>query len=71
VRCSTGKHAYRTYAEALDALTRIDPEGVGSVYTCRSCGELHVSRRRFTLEKKRGRGKGRGGIVYWESGRAA
>jgi hypothetical protein len=64
VRCSTGKRPYRSYAEALAALTEIDPDGLGSVYTCRSCGEFHVSRRRFTMDKRKGRGKSRDGNVF-------
>lgn len=71
-RCRrTGRKPYYTYEAALAALVSIDPAGVGSVYTCGHCGEYHVSRRMFTLTKKRGRGKSRDGIVYWNSGRAA
>jgi hypothetical protein len=64
-RCSTGKLCHSTYAEALAALMRVEPDPLrGSVYTCTTCGEFHVSKRRFMLEKKKGRGKGRSGIVF-------
>ncbi len=52
--CPSGKWSHFTYAEALAALVRVDPDGLapllGSVYTCRTCG-------RFTLQRVEGRSR--------------
>jgi len=71
----TSKARYTTYGEALialdkvqdlakpvDAVTGLRPLA-GSVYPCDSCTGFHVSTKRFTLAKKRGRGKSRRGLV--------
>ena len=67
MNCPTGKRAHRTYADALAALNRVVADPLtGSVYTCQTCGEFHISKRRFTLDKAKGRGKRRRGpMVRW------
>jgi hypothetical protein len=58
------KIRYRTYGEALDALIeRVGDPLRGSAYECGACGTWHISSRRFTLNKTRGRGGMRRGIV--------
>ena len=68
MRCPTGKVPFATYADALAKLTELDRDGLapllGSVYTCPYCGEFHITSRRFTIRKPRGRGKQRRGIVF-------
>jgi hypothetical protein len=51
------KIKYPTYAAALEAMFKLleRPE-LGSVYPCERCGAHHISSRRFTLAKLRGRG---------------
>lgn len=67
--CPSGKRSYTTYAAALAALVRLDGDDllrgpVGSVYQCTRCeGGWHISSRKFTLAKRRGRGKSRRGFV--------
>jgi hypothetical protein len=70
VHCpAEGKSKYDTYAEALGKLdSRYDlVTGLsslsGSVYPCDFCGGFHVSSKKFTLQKPRGRGKRRRGLV--------
>ena len=64
-RCpASGKAAYGSYGDALEALIRLDGEDllrgpIGSVYQCASCDGWHVSSRKFVVVKKRGRGKAR------------
>jgi hypothetical protein len=59
------KDIYPTYA---DALAEIDmrnrgagfvQELTGSAFSCEACSGWHISKRRFTLTKKKGRGKQR------------
>ena len=62
--CPTGKRSHTTYGDALAALVRLDDDDllrgpVGSVYRCPRCDAWHISSRKFTLAKKRGRGKSR------------
>jgi hypothetical protein len=60
-----GKVGYPTYAEALAKLALRQDRAVGvarllgSVYTCPSCEDFHLSSRKFTLVKRKGRGKTR------------
>lgn len=66
--CPSGKRAYSSYAAALAALGDLDDRGqlrgpVGSVYGCAACDGWHVSSRKFTLTRRRGRGKRRRGLV--------
>jgi hypothetical protein len=63
------KRSYRTYGEALaeldfrrDAITGIAWLST-SAYTCESCDGFHISRKKFTLVKPKGRGKRRRGVV--------
>jgi hypothetical protein len=63
------KLSYRTYGEALaeldfrrDALTGLASLST-SAYSCDSCGGWHISRKRFTVSKRKGRGKWRRGVV--------
>jgi hypothetical protein len=61
MKCSaTGKRSYPTLADALDALEAVveRPE-LGSCYQCLRCGQWHISKRRFTLVRAKGRGKRR------------
>jgi hypothetical protein len=75
--CSTsGKRKYPTYRDALVAFDRLVREGAlsadgGSIYECLTCGAWHISSRRFTLTKAKGRGKTRKGIVYKNKNRGA
>jgi hypothetical protein len=67
------KKTYFTYGEALAVLDTLAPACldavtglrnlIGSVYSCDSCGGWHVSSRKFTIAKRRGRGKRRRGVV--------
>jgi hypothetical protein len=64
-----GKRKHASYVAALAefdrlvALRGMDPSRA-SIYECLTCGAWHISSRRFTLVKPRGRGKRRRGIVY-------
>jgi hypothetical protein len=72
---SAHKRRYSTYGEALSVLDRrLDREGqnsdpfgmrslIGSVYSCDYCSGWHVSSRKFTVAKPKGRGKRRRGVV--------
>ncbi len=67
--CPTGKVRQPDYASALAQVDTV-VDGVtglrslaGSVYPCDSCSGFHVSSRRFTLAKPKGRGKRRKGMV--------
>jgi hypothetical protein len=55
----TGKRSHTSYAEALTELERLEQgshEKKGSIYTCLSCGQFHISSQRFTiLEAQRAR----------------
>jgi hypothetical protein len=59
----TKKACHPTYAFALDALTRVDKRGTGSVYFCSACQAYHISSRLFTVDRKKGRGKSRKKLV--------
>jgi hypothetical protein len=71
----TSKVRYLTYGKALAALDKVQDLAkpvdavtglrplTGSVYSCDACASFHVSSRKFTLAKKRGRGKSRRGLV--------
>ncbi len=66
--CPSGKRSYETYGEALGALVDLEDRGplhgpFGSVYQCAACDGWHVSSRKFTLAKGKGRGKRRRGLV--------
>jgi hypothetical protein len=69
-RCPvTGKRSFDTYGEALAAYDELVKEGKlradqGSIYTCVECGLWHISSKRFTLVRARGRGKTRKRLVY-------
>jgi hypothetical protein len=61
---TTGKVRHPTYAAALDALDRLDAQGLfqsswGEVYTCKTCGLFHVTAgsRASVLRSRKGRGK--------------
>jgi hypothetical protein len=66
---SAHKRRYATYAEALSVLdSRLDAVTglrslIGSVYACDYCSGWHVSSRKFTIAKPKGRGKKRRGVV--------
>jgi hypothetical protein len=66
-RCSSGKRGYPSYGEALEALIELEERsprpGIGSVCQCSRCEAWHISSRKFTLAKKRGRGKSRRGLL--------
>jgi len=63
------KRRYSTYGEALSVLdSRLDKVTgmrslIGSVYSCDACSGWHVSSRKFTIAKPKGRGKKRRGVV--------
>ena len=59
---TTGKKGHPTYAEALAAHVEVNPDGLGSVYLCADCDGWHVTRR-FPQDKRRGRGRGRRGLM--------
>ena len=62
----TGKRGFTSYAEALtelDALEQNLPDKRGSVYTCPTCEQFHISKRRFTVWRKKGHGKARRNLV--------
>jgi hypothetical protein len=66
---TSGKRQHTSYGDALAALDArvrvgaLDPLR-SSVYVCRGCGLYHVSSRRFTVVKGKGRGKTRPGVVF-------
>ena len=67
--CTSRKRPFETYAEALAALIELAARGrlkgpFGEVYSCENCGEFHVSSRRSSLRRVKGRGKARRGIVF-------
>ena len=68
-RCpETGKRSYETYSEALQALDRLQQgseaaEKKGSIYTCLSCSQFHITSRQFTVWRRKGRGKSRRNLV--------
>lgn len=63
-KCVTGKVIYGTFAEALAAIdVCLERPELGAAYTCPECDGWHISSRRFTLERKRGRGKARRGVL--------
>ncbi len=71
--CPSGKRAYPSYADALAALVDLEARGqmrgpFGTVYLCPSCEQFHISSRRFTVVKPKGRGKRRRGLVLEEEG---
>jgi hypothetical protein len=63
------KKPFEWYEDALNHVVFTDQYNGrnplhGSVYVCPECGDYHVSKRRFTLLKRRkGRGKSRRGLV--------
>ena len=66
--CTSGKHCYESYATGLAALEDLERRGrlrgpFGSVYRCSRCESYHISSRRFTLVKPKGRGKARRGLL--------
>jgi len=71
--CTSGKRSYGTYAAALAALTELADKGIlkgpyGEIY---QCGEhFHLSGRRSTLRRAKGRGKARRGPIFekWQEG---
>jgi hypothetical protein len=66
LRCTTGKRGHGSYEAALRHLMTLQPDPslpFGSIYTCPNCSAFHISSRRFTLMKPRGRGKARRGLV--------
>jgi hypothetical protein len=70
-RCASGKRGYETYADALAALVALEASGqmrgpFGAVYTCPQCALFHISSRRFTIAKRKGRGKSRRSLVIEE-----
>ena len=66
--CPLGKRPYSSYGEALGALIDLDRrerrESRGSVYECRVCGKWHLCKRLFTVNKPRGRGRRRRGVMH-------
>jgi hypothetical protein len=68
--CTSGKRGYESYGEALSALIELEERsprpGIGSVYVCSACDAWHISERRFTMAKRKGRGKLRRRIVIEE-----
>src|SRR5918998_1111146 len=62
------KRPYESYEEALSAMFELleRPE-LGSVYECEPCGSYHISSRRFTLIKSRGRGGAQRRLVRFGS----
>ena len=69
--CTSGKRGYPSYADALDALVDLEARGqmrgpFGTVYTCQTCEQFHISSRRFTVAKRKGRGKSRRRLVVEE-----
>jgi hypothetical protein len=66
VRCISGKRSFKSYSAALEALIELEqrqPRSVpGSCYQCPSCLAWHISSRKFTIDKPKGRGKKRRGI---------
>jgi hypothetical protein len=75
--CPTdGKRKHSSYVAALAefdrlvALRGMDPSRA-SIYECSTCRAWHISSRRFTLTKPKGRGKKRRGLVYKDRKRGA
>jgi hypothetical protein len=67
-RCPSGKRGHATYAGALEHLVDLErrrkkERWQGSAYTCGSCGQFHISRRMFTVWRKKGRGRTRRNVV--------
>jgi hypothetical protein len=66
-RCASGKRGYSDYGSALDALIELEQRSgqdfLGSCYQCSKCGAWYISKRRFTIQKRRGRGKSRRGVL--------
>ena len=67
--CTSRKRTFETYASALQALDDLATRGIlrgpfGEVYSCENCGEFHVSSRRATLRRVKGRGKARRGVIF-------
>jgi hypothetical protein len=62
--CPSHKVGYETSLQALATFDRVitDPL-LGSIYTCQSCGQFHISSRRFSAIKPKGKGKARSGIA--------
>jgi hypothetical protein len=59
------KKPYPTYADALKALyTTVSRPELGSACPCDRCDAWHISSRRFTLTRTRGRGGARRGVVF-------
>jgi hypothetical protein len=66
--CPSGKRRFTTYGAGLAALEDLDARGrlrgpFGSVYQCSRCEGFHISSRRFTLVRRKGRGKARRGLL--------
>jgi hypothetical protein len=64
----TGKRSYESYAEALTELDALEQgreaaHKRGSVYTCLACEMFHISKRQFTVWRRKGRGKSRRNLV--------
>jgi hypothetical protein len=66
-----GKRRFETYSDALTVLIDLEASGqmrgpFGTVYTCPQCEMFHISSRRFTMAKRKGRGKTRRTLVIEE-----
>jgi hypothetical protein len=62
------KKRFATYQDALTEFARLEELGVlrtdrASIYSCSDCEGWHLSSRRFTLVKPKGRGKRRRGLL--------
>ena len=58
------KKRFATYGDALRAFVRLEKKGLirpglGEIYECLDCEGFHITSRRFTLVKPKGRGKRR------------
>jgi hypothetical protein len=72
--CTTRKRTFESYGAALASLDDrattdlLDGRPTGSIYTCPNCGFFHVTKRLFTVDRRKGRGKSRRGIVFKKKG---